>query len=119
VFWVSVAAWFFIYPLPLQFWLSEPAFWFSAVSTFIGIVSGALLIGHPHSGRILATIVCSVMIAVRLGWLVFPFSELGKKLYTIIFVVFPARPIFVLHNEIVAWGFFVGTIVFLWRKRTA
>jgi hypothetical protein len=119
VFWVSFTTWFVIYPLPLETWVYEPTFWLNAASTFIGIISGALLIAHPPSGRVLAMIVCGVMIAVRLGWLFFPLSELGKKLYAIIFVVFPERPIFVLHNEVVTWAFYVGTMVLLWRKPTA
>ena len=119
VFWFSLAGWFLVYPLPLETLLAEPGFGVTATSIVLGIISGMLLIVHPSSGRVLAMVPCALMMAARLWWLSFPYSDLGKKLYAIFFVLLPSRPIYVIHYEFIAWGFFIGTIVFLWRRPTA
>lgn len=119
VFWLSLTAWFVVYPLPLEIWLAEPMFRLATVAIVLGIISGVLLITHPPSGRVFATLLCTFAIAYRLWWFSFPYSDFGKKLYTVFFLLLPARPIYVIHVEIIAWIFFITTILFLWRNPTA
>ena len=119
VFWLSLAGWFVVYPLPLEIWLADPTFKLAAVGMALGIISGVLLIIHPTSGRVLAMILCTFTIGYRLWWFLFPYSDFGKKLYTVFFFLLPRRPIYVIHVEIIAWVFFITTILFLWRKPTA
>lgn len=114
-----MAGWFVVYPLPLEIWLTEPTFKLAAVGIVLGIISGVLLITHVPSGRVLAMVLCTVTIAYRLWWLLFPYSDLRKKLYTVFFLLLPMRPIYVIHVELIAWVFFITTILFLWKKPTA
>lgn len=117
LFWLSFAAWFFVYPVSLDLMLIEPSISIGAASIVVGIISGVLLIVHPSLGRMLAISLCVLMILVRMWSLLYPISGLGKRLYVIFFMVLPWRPIYVVHNELVAWTFLVATIVFLWRRR--
>jgi len=119
VFWLSLAGWFVVYPLPLEIWLADPTFKLAAVGMALGIISGVLLIIHPTSGRVLAMALCTFTIGYRLWWFLFPYSDFGKKLYTVFFFLLPRRPIYVIYVEIIAWVFFITTILFLWRKPTA
>ena len=119
VFWLSLAGWFVVYPLPLEIWLADPTFKLAAVGMALGIISGVLLIIHPTSGRVLAMALCTFTIGYRLWWFLFPYSDFGKKLYTVFFFLLLRRPIYVIHVEIIAWVFFITTILFLWRKPTA
>ena len=119
VFWLSLAGWFVVYPLPLEIWLADPTFKLAAVGMALGIISGVLLIIHPTSGRVLAMVLCTFTIGYRLWWFLFPYSDFGKKLYTVFFFLLPRRLIYVVHVEIIAWVFFITTILFLWRKPTA
>src|SRR5207253_10510260 len=79
VFWLSLAGWFVVYPLPLEIWLADPSFKLAAVGMALGIISGVLLIIHPTSGRVLAMALCTFTIGYRLWWFLFPYSDFGKN----------------------------------------
>jgi hypothetical protein len=114
-----LAGWFVVYPLPIETLLAEPMFRVAIAAIILGIVSGVLLITHPPFGRVFAMLLCTFAIAYRLWWFLFPYSDFGKKLYTIFFLLLPTRPIYVIHVEIIAWIFFITTIPFLRRNPTA
>src|SRR5262245_30568280 len=89
VFWLSLTAWFVVYPLPLEIWLAEPMFRLAAVAVVLGIISGVLLITHPLFGRVFAMLLCTFAIAYRLWWFLFPYSDFGKKIYTVFLLLLP------------------------------
>jgi hypothetical protein len=111
--------WFWVYPLPLEMWLAESSFRVAVAAIVLGIISGVLLIIHPPSGRVLAMVLCTFSIAYRLWWFLLPYSDLGKKLYTVFFLLLPMRPIYVIHVEVIAWAFLITTLLLLWRNPTA
>ena len=85
----------------------------TVVVVLLGVLSGVLLIFHPFSGRLLAVTLCSAMLLMKVVSLLSSYPHIGQRLYFLFFVFLPKRPVFVIHNDVIATGFYIGTIVML------
>jgi len=86
-----------------------------AVAILLGVLSGILLLVHRPSGRVLAIALSSLMLGMKAFSLISTYPRTGQLLYFIFFLALPRRPVYVIHNEIVAPLFWIATIVVLWR----
>ena len=86
------------------------------VVVLVGVLSGVLLIVHPRSGRFLAVTLCSAMLLMKVVSLLSSYRHIGQRLQ-ILFLVLLKWPAYVIHNDLVATVFYIGTIVMLLRAR--
>jgi hypothetical protein len=86
-----------------------------AVTILLGVLSGIILLAHPPAGRVLAIALSSLMLAMKAFSLISTYPRTGQLLYFIFFLALPRRPVYVIHNEIVAPLFWIATLVVLWR----
>ena len=86
------------------------------VVVLLGVLSGVLLIVHPRSGRPLAVTLCSAMLLMKVVSFVSSYPHIGQRLQ-ILFLVLLKWPAYVIHNDLVATVFYIGTIVMLLRAR--
>jgi len=81
----------------------------------LGTLSGVLLIVHPSSGRILAVALCSVLLLTKLISILSAYPHIGQRLHFLLVVFLPRKPVYVIHNEIIATVFYIATIIILLR----
>ena len=86
----------------------------SAVVVLLGVLSGVLLIVHPFSGRLLAVTLCSAMLLMKVVSLVAS-PHIGQRLHFLFLVLLPKWPVYVIHNDVVATVFYIGSIAMLLR----
>lgn len=80
-----------------------------------GVVSGILLLARRRFGQILAIVISAGMLILR----VIDIGEslhIWKRIYFIFVMWLPKRPFYVVHNDIIAVLFYIGTIFYLTRK---
>jgi hypothetical protein len=117
LFWLSLSVWLFIYPIDIWMQYEPASFWLTTGLILAGVVSGVLLLVHPRSGRVLAMVLCTVVLAYRAWSLARSYPHISDRLHGIFFLLLPTNPVYVIHSEIITLAFYITTIVFLWRKQ--
>ena len=82
----------------------------------IGIFSGVLMLAKRRLGAILAISVSSIMLLSKLWSLMRGHPDIFERLYALLFVFLPKRPLLVIHADIIATIFGILTIAFLTKR---
>lgn len=91
------------------------AFIQSLLIIIAGVVSGILLLARRRSGQVLAIVICSGMLILRIVDIA-QSPYVWKRIYFIFVMWLPKRPFYIVHNDIIAVLFYIGTVVYLTRK---
>ena len=81
-----------------------------------GVVSGILLLTLRFAGWIMAIVLCSGFLLLRIVGLLRYYPDVWGRIKVIFTLLLPLRPVPVIYNEVVTPLFFIGTIVFLARR---
>jgi hypothetical protein len=81
-----------------------------------GVVSGILLLTLRFAGWIMAIVLCSGFLLLRIVGLLRYYPDVWGRIKVIFTLLLPLRPVPAIYSEIITPLFFIGTIIFLIRQ---
>jgi len=96
-------------------------FLYAKLAFFIvtGIISGLFIFGHKRIGRILALVLCIVMLGSRVLAFLMAYPNIIHRLRVIYVFLLSYTPLAVIHKDIVTPIFLLMSIVYLFKKSVA
>ena len=97
--------------------------YFSYVKVLIliiaGVTAGFLIIRYNKIGRIIALVLCIIMLGSRVFSLLIAYPNIVDRLRAIYIFLLSRTPLAIIHKDIIAPIFFILSIVYLFKKSVA
>ena len=91
----------------------------AAIFIVTGVIAGLFIFRHKRIGRILALVLCIVMLGGRVFTLLMAYPNIIDRLKVIYVFLLSHTPLAIIHKDIVAPIFFIISIVYLFKKSVA